>query len=102
MQALIDFEGWRKWRGYEDSPQSIGATWEKTTSTHSPSRTRNNVTIHALKVSTTDSPKKDSARISIEPDAPGSSSSKDEDIEVPVIQELAQELQTAESLINGV
>lgn len=20
MQALIDFEGWRKWRGYEDSP----------------------------------------------------------------------------------
>lgn len=22
MQALIDFEGWRKWRGFLDSPQS--------------------------------------------------------------------------------
>ena len=22
MQALIDFTGWRKWRGYADSPQS--------------------------------------------------------------------------------
>lgn len=24
MQALIDFEGWRKWRGYADSVPSIG------------------------------------------------------------------------------
>lgn len=107
MQALIDFEGWRKWRGYEDSPRSIGAALEKTASTQSPSRSRNNTTIHAVKVSTNDSAKKDSAQISIiEPDTSGSSSGKDEDIEVPVPQELAQglaqELQTAESSTNGV
>lgn len=111
MQALIDFEGWRKWRGYEDSPRSIGAALEKTSSTHSPSRSRNNTAIHAVKVSTNNSPKKDSAQISvIEPETSGSSSSKDEDIEVPVrrelaqhlAQELAQELQTAESSTNGV
>lgn len=111
MQALIDFEGWRKWRGYEDSPRSIGAALEKTASTYSPSRPRNTTPIHAVKVSTNDSPKKDSAQISIiEPDTSGSSSSKDEDVEVPVPQELAQELaqemapelQTAESSTNGV
>lgn len=103
MQALIDFEGWRKWRGYEDSPRSIGAILEKTTSPHSPSRPRNNTTIHAIKVSTNDSGKKDGAQVSIiEPDTSGSSSSKDEDIEVPVPQELAQELQAAESSTNGV
>jgi osomolarity two-component system response regulator SSK1 len=107
MQALIDFEGWRKWRGYEDSPRSIGAILEKTTSAHSPSRPRNNTIIHAIKISTNDSGKKDGAQISIiEPDTSGSSSSKDEDIEVPVLQELAQELaqepQAAESSTNGV
>lgn len=26
MQALIDFEGWRKWRGFIDSPRSISPT----------------------------------------------------------------------------
>lgn len=107
MQALIDFEGWRKWRGYEDSPGSINAALEKSPSTHSPSRPRNNTVIHAVKVSNNDSSKKDGAEISIiEPDTSGSSSGKDEDIEVPVPQGLGQEVapepQTAESSTNGV
>lgn len=111
MQALIDFEGWRKWRGYEDPPRNIGAPLEKAASTLSPSRPRNNTTIHAVKVSKDDSPKKDNAQISIiEPDTSESSSGKDEDIEVPVPQEvahemateIAQELHTAESSTNGV
>lgn len=26
MQALIDFDGWRKWRGFQDSPRSASPT----------------------------------------------------------------------------
>ncbi|OKL64348.1 hypothetical protein UA08_00684 [Talaromyces atroroseus] len=78
MQALIDFEGWRKWRGYEDSPRSY------TTSSLSPSHSRDNTKIQAKNTG------KDSAQISIiEPDSSGSNSSKDEDGDVPIHQEPA-------------
>lgn len=95
MQALIDFEGWRKWRGYEDSPRSIATTMEEEPpSPQIVSRPRNNTVVQAVKVSST-GPKEDSTQISIvEPESSGSgsSSSKDEDIEVPLPQDLAQDL----------
>lgn len=39
MQALIDFEGWRKWRGFLDSPQSSSPSLD---SAASPMQTGNN------------------------------------------------------------
>lgn len=96
MQALIDFEGWRKWRGYEDSPRSAGATMEEG-KPPSP-RPRNNTVAKAVKVASNDS-KEDGTQISIvEPESFGSesSSSKDEDIEIPLPQDLAQALETKE------
>jgi osomolarity two-component system response regulator SSK1 len=28
MQALIDFDGWRKWRGFQDSPRSASPNFD--------------------------------------------------------------------------
>ena len=32
MQALIDFEGWRKWRGFMDSPRAASPTVDTSSS----------------------------------------------------------------------
>lgn len=32
MQALIDFEGWRKWRGFRDSPRSMSPNFDSAAS----------------------------------------------------------------------
>ncbi|KAH8701800.1 putative response regulator [Talaromyces proteolyticus] len=70
MQALIDFEGWRKWRGYEDTPRNTTAILESTW----PSPSRSNA-VPAVKLHDS----KESSKISVtEPDSP-SSSSKEED-----------------------
>lgn len=101
MQALIDFEGWRKWRGYEDSPRSVAATIEGKPPSPRP---RNNTVAQAVKVASNDS-KEDGTQISIvEPESfgSGSSSSKDEDIEIPLPQDLAQEIKEIDPPTNGV
>jgi osomolarity two-component system response regulator SSK1 len=76
MQALIDFEGWRKWRGYEDSPRTITPIKHSSTS---PSPARNGA-VQAVRVSNI----KDGGKASVaSPDSSESSSSKDEDPDVP-------------------
>lgn len=32
MQALIDFDGWRKWRGFQDSPRSTSPNFDSAAS----------------------------------------------------------------------
>lgn len=32
MQALIDFDGWRKWRGFQDSPRSSSPSFDSAAS----------------------------------------------------------------------
>lgn len=52
MQALIDFEGWRKWRGYADSPNiSIHNNVSKSGSNSSPPPPPRDNAVQAFRVS---------------------------------------------------
>ncbi|CRG87656.1 Response regulator mcs4 [Talaromyces islandicus] len=69
MQALIDFEGWRKWRGYEDPPRNTNSTQPESSPTQKPGS-------HAAKVLGT----KQASKVSVvEGESSGNSSGKDED-----------------------
>jgi len=69
MQALIDFEGWRKWRGYEDSPQNTNSPQLVS----SPTQKGGFQAVKALGT-------KPTSKVSVvEGDSSGSSSGKDED-----------------------
>ncbi|KAF7717810.1 Uncharacterized protein PECH_008451 [Penicillium ucsense] len=63
MQALIDFDGWRKWRGFQDSPRSASPNFD---SAASPMQTGNhnetNTKIDPQSPSTTRGPPKPEAR----------------------------------------
>ncbi|KKA21791.1 Response regulator [Rasamsonia emersonii CBS 393.64] len=74
MQALIDFEGWRKWRGYEDSPRTLTPV-QSGSASPSP---RNRAVQPAGKLSTG----KDGSKVTVT--SPGSSGSgSSEETEVP-------------------
>jgi osomolarity two-component system response regulator SSK1 len=75
MQALIDFEGWRKWRGYEDNPRMIA-----------PMRMAAAQAPHKLLSG------QDDIKVAVaSPGSSGSSSSRSEDTEVfpPAVQDAA-------------
>ncbi|KAL1971046.1 hypothetical protein VTN77DRAFT_2880 [Rasamsonia byssochlamydoides] len=75
MQALIDFEGWRKWRGYEDSPRALTPVQSESAS---PSPSRQTAGQAADKTSSG----KDGKVTIASPGSSGSGSSRSADTEV--------------------